>query len=77
MKCCVCKKEYADDDHMEIQEFLCIDFTGGYGSVFGDTCHVGGNICQHCLKEKLGEFLTVGKGWMEKLMESEEGQDVL
>jgi len=58
--CDVCKKKYLYDDSadaMEIQEFHLIKFTGGYGSIFGDGNPISCDICQHCLKEKLGEFL--------------------
>jgi len=57
--CDICKKEYLCDDVMEIQEFHHIRFTGGYHSVFGDGSTVELDICQHCLKEKLGEYLPI------------------
>ena len=56
--CDVCKKSFATDNWEETQEFLNINFIGGYGSVFGDTTHVEANICQRCLKEKLGPYLN-------------------
>jgi antitoxin CcdA len=55
--CDICQKEYTDV--MDIQEFHQIYFTAGYASVFGDGSHVECDICQHCLKEKLGEYLKV------------------
>ena len=64
MKCCVCEKVYNEDDVFELQEFLHIAFIGGYGSVFGDMSRVEGSVCQHCLKDKLGECLSVGGDWM-------------
>jgi len=58
--CDICKKEYDyKEDIMETQEFLHINFEAGYGSVFGDTNIVKADICQHCLKEKLGGYLIV------------------
>lgn len=60
--CDVCKKKYFYgniNDEMEIQEFHHINFTGGYSSVFGDMVTMQGQICQHCLNEKLGEYLVV------------------
>jgi len=54
-KCSVCKKEYTDI--MELQEFSTIEFEGGYASVFGDGAVGRLDICQHCLKERLGEFV--------------------
>jgi hypothetical protein len=64
--CDVCGKKYFErkedgnanhDDAIEIQEFHCIDFVGGYGSVFGDGNRIKCDICQHCLKKLLGEYL--------------------
>lgn len=56
--CDVCKKEYDyEKDVMEIQEFNWIGFTGGYGSVFGDNVTFYLDICQHCLNDKLGQYL--------------------
>ena len=43
----------------EIQEFTRLNFTGGYGSVFGDGDNVRLDICQGCLKEKLGKYLRI------------------
>jgi len=64
--CDVCKKEYKSnknnmsmDDEMEIQEFHSINFTGGFRSVFGDGVAMKLDICQHCLKEKLGEYMIM------------------
>ena len=69
--CDVCKKKYyydrndrnegINEDIMEIQEFHHIYFVGGYKSIFGDENVITGDICQHCLKEKLGEYLAVNK----------------
>lgn len=55
--CDVCRKEYQCDDVMEIQEFQHIRFTGGFSSIFGDMSEVELDICQHCLMEKLGEYI--------------------
>ena len=60
VKCDVCGKEYDAkklEDSMEIQEFTHINFVGGYDSIFGDCTTVSCDICQHCLNEKLGDFL--------------------
>ena len=51
--CDKCKKEFTDD--MEIQEFLHIRDTGGYGSIFGDGENINFDICQYCLYGWLGE----------------------
>jgi hypothetical protein len=55
--CDVCKQEYTDT--MDLQEFLIINFMGGYGSVFGDSNKVNGEICQKCVKELLGKYLRI------------------
>lgn len=57
--CDNCKKEYQADDSMEIQEFHRISFTGGYSSVFGDMANVECDLCQHCLKEMIGEIAII------------------
>ena len=59
--CDKCKKIYDINDYMEIQEFHHINFTGGYGSVFGDMNRVECDICQHCLKEMIGDICYIDK----------------
>ena len=55
IKCDKCGTEYNisknHDDAFEIQEFLSINFTGGYGSIngFGDCVKVECDIYQRCL----------------------------
>ena len=53
--CDKCKKEY--DDIMEMQEFLHYENDAGYGSVMGDGNRLRMDLCQHCVKEVLGEFI--------------------
>ena len=53
--CDRCKKEYNDD--MELQEFLMHYNTGGYNSVFGDGSKTSLDLCQHCVKELLGDYI--------------------
>jgi len=58
--CDVCKKEYnPEKDILETQEFNHINFQGGYDSVFGDGSTVELDICQHCLKKLLGEYIRL------------------
>jgi len=59
--CDSCKKEY--NDVYDTQEFLFINFVGGYGSVFGDGNEVEGDICQYCVKELLGSALRINKDY--------------
>ena len=48
--CDICKKEFFGGiDDMEIQEFLSIRGTGGFGSVFGDGERINYDFCQHCI----------------------------
>ena len=55
--CDVCKTKYCcGDDDMEIQEFTHLRFIGGFSSIFGDGVQMKGDICQHCIKDKLGEY---------------------
>lgn len=56
--CDKCNKLFNyETDVMEFQEILSIDFWGGYLSVFGDGVNVKCDLCQHCLKELLGDYL--------------------
>lgn len=57
LKCDICGKTY--DDIFEIQEFLLIDFVGGYGSIFGDGDTVECEICQYCLKDIIGKICRI------------------
>ena len=56
-ECDICKKNYMDI--FELQEALQYINYCGYGSVFGDGFVASMDICQHCLKEKFGEFIKV------------------
>lgn len=49
----------ADVEDMEAQEYLKVDFCGGYTSVFGDGSKVQLDLCQNCVKDTLGDFLRV------------------
>lgn len=49
LQCDICKKTFSADDYTEVQEFLHIRRSGGYGSVFGDETYIECDICQHCL----------------------------
>lgn len=44
-------------DSAEGCEFLSISETGGYGSVFGDGTTYEIDLCQHCVKQTLGEWM--------------------
>ena len=60
LTCDRCERHFTEgkiDDDLEIQEFLKIDFIGGYASVFGDGARVKLDICQRCLKSLLGHLV--------------------
>lgn len=46
-------------DHIEYQEAVCIKFTGGYGSVFGDGGVFELDLCQRCFKEIAGKYVRM------------------
>lgn len=52
----------AKADELSRQEFVSIDFVGGYDPVFGDGALVKLDLCQHCLRDTLGRWLRVDKG---------------
>jgi len=54
--CDRCGREYDTDTFLEAQEFLHIDFVGGYGSIFGDGSHIRCDLCQHCLMDLIQDF---------------------
>lgn len=55
--CDVCKQRY--DNEVEIQAFMQLQESGGYGSIFGDGTSIQCDICQHCLKQLLGPYLRI------------------
>jgi len=57
--CDKCGTKYTPKDIIEWQELHCINFTGGYGSVFGDTSEVKADFCQRCLKELIKPYCRV------------------
>lgn len=56
--CCGRKASLGDTD-FELEEFVSIDFVGGYKSTFGDGSRVSLDICQYCLQDKLGKWLRI------------------
>jgi hypothetical protein len=49
----------ADANSMDAQEFLSYSAIGGYGSVFGDCSQINVDLCQHCVKSRLGDVLKI------------------
>ena len=58
ISCDICKKEF-DVGSMDYQEIISIKHPCGFNSIFGDENTVRCDICQNCLKEKLGEYLII------------------
>lgn len=56
--CSICGRDLLDDP-FEGQEAFTFSQSCGYGSVFGDGSEVYIDICQHCFKERFGEYCTV------------------
>lgn len=44
---------------MEFEEYVSLDHKAGYASVFGDGNQVQIDLCQHCVKELLGQWLRI------------------
>jgi len=60
--CSVCGRNLMEDSiegNIETQEAIFFGHLCGYGSVFGDGKKVYIDLCQHCFKEKLGEYCTI------------------
>ena len=55
--CDVCGKKTLENDVFELQEMQNINFIGGYTSIFGDGIEIDLDICQFCLKERLGDVI--------------------
>lgn len=59
-RCQKCFKENGDDWHDDgWHEIQSLEFVGGYESIFGDGSSVSVDLCQHCLKETLGQWLRI------------------
>ena len=60
IQCDVCKKIYKkNEDAIEVEEFLYLRRDCGYNSVFGDENSIETDICQHCQKKLLGDYLRI------------------
>jgi hypothetical protein len=63
IECDICGIKYeTNEDIFEHQEFLKIDFIGGYNSVFGDMSHVRCDICQKCLYNIISPYMKIERG---------------
>lgn len=55
--CDVCKEDYYDD--LDIQEFLCIDETGGFNSAIGDEVRYQLDVCSKCQRKLFEPYLRI------------------
>jgi hypothetical protein len=58
IKCDRCCKVTARDE-LDFHAMTSIGFSAGYASIFGDGNRVEIDLCEHCLKDTLGEWLRV------------------
>ena len=56
ISCDRCGRTYQIENSFEYEEFFYINQVGGYHSIFGDGTKVTADLCQHCIKELLGEY---------------------
>lgn len=52
---------HAEKDDPEFHEFLSIDRQVRFGSVFGDGNRLKLDLCQHCVKALLDQWLSVSE----------------
>ncbi|MET2529923.1 hypothetical protein [Ralstonia pseudosolanacearum] len=57
--CDRCKRRLTPDEPGEWQERLSVEHSCGFDSVFGDGNTVSLDLCQHCVREVLGEWLRI------------------
>ncbi len=82
-ECDVCRRRYDPttkntydglQDSIEVNEVHAISFEAGYGSVFGDGNTVECEVCQHCLKRLLGDYMRVQE---RETVDEKKDQDVV
>ncbi|WP_179104922.1 hypothetical protein [Burkholderia pseudomallei] len=56
--CDRCGRHMTPTDH-EWYEKLSIAWRGGFESIFGDGAHVSLDLCQHCVRDTLGQWLRI------------------
>lgn len=67
--CDCCKTKITD--LMQMQEMMNWGIIGGYDSIFGDGRKIEIDLCQHCIKKLLGNYLRVEKSNLDLLAEDE------
>lgn len=66
--CDKCKATYDDCNVIEMNGFVSVKFSGGYGSIFEDGGIYQVDLCQQCVKEVLGPYLRqpdIGTGLLQ------------
>lgn len=57
--CDRCQRRLTPDEPGEWQERLSFDRSCGFDSVFGDCNAISLDLCQHCVREVLGQWLRI------------------
>jgi hypothetical protein len=57
--CDKCHKIITSSNFVDWQEWQCISFTGGYGSLFGDGVTVRVDLCQDCLFDMIKDIYKI------------------
>lgn len=57
IQCDKCQKKF--DDVLDMQEFVSISATAGYGSAWGDGKQYSVDLCSGCSLEVLGPYATI------------------
>ena len=53
--CDYCGRKLSEGD-LDLQEVHSITFVGGYSSIFGDGIKVSCDLCQECLRDRIGDI---------------------
>lgn len=57
--CDVCGREIEESDYIGMQEAICLDEWGGFGSLIGDGAHWQIDICQECFSKVFGDYIRI------------------
>jgi len=62
IQCDKCTISFLGDDVENTQEFLSLEFDGGYGAPFGDGTEATLDLCPNCQIELFGEYIVYPNG---------------
>lgn len=48
-----------ESDYIGMQEAICLDEWGGFGSMIGDGAHWQIDICQECFTKVFGDYIRI------------------